>query len=538
MSILSVENLKLKIGSESILDNISFRLDQGRILAITGESGSGKSMTALSVIQLQPKNAILEGEIFFHDQEITKKDEFELCKIRGAKIGMIFQEPMTALNPVKTVGNQISETIILHSTKNKRAADKETLKILERVGLSPAAEFKKRYPHELSGGQRQRVVIGIAIALKPSIIIADEPTTALDVTTQAQILALLKKLVTEDNIAMVLITHDLAVVADMADEIAVMQNGAIVEIDETQNLFRNMKHQYTRSLFAASGHSVNLPITEVNSNPLLTIKNVTCRYRLARTKIFSKSDYFTAVSNVSFDIKNGERVGLVGESGCGKSTLTRAILGLEPIYNGEINVDNQNILKATSSTRKNIQVVFQDPYGSFNPRHKVSTLIKEPFYLIKDSPESKNIEKKLDKVLEDVGLSATDKNKYIHEFSGGQRQRIAIARALIIKPKLVIFDEAVSALDVTIRAQILDLIAELASEYGLSYLFISHDLSVIRSITDRCLVMKDGKIIEEGSTKKVLEQPQNAYTQTLICAAPKLPTFQTELSNVSSSFTI
>ena len=529
MSILSVENLKLKIGSESILDNISFRLDQGRILAITGESGSGKSMTALSVIQLQPKNAILEGEIFFHDQEITKKDEFELCKIRGAKIGMIFQEPMTALNPVKTVGNQISETIILHSTKNKRAADKETLKILERVGLSPAAEFKKRYPHELSGGQRQRVVIGIAIALKPSIIIADEPTTALDVTTQAQILALLKKLVTEDNIAMVLITHDLAVVADMADEIAVMQNGAIVEIDETQNLFRNMKHQYTRSLFAASGHSVNLPITEVNSNPLLTIKNVTCRYRLARTKIFSKSDYFTAVSNVSFDIKNGERVGLVGESGCGKSTLTRAILGLEPIYNGEINVDNQNILKATSSTRKNIQVVFQDPYGSFNPRHKVSTLLKEPFYLIKDSPEAKNIENKIDKVLEDVGLSATDKNKYIHEFSGGQRQRIAIARALIIKPKLVIFDEAVSALDVTIRAQILDLIAELASEYGLSYLFISHDLSVIRSITDRCLVMKNGKIIEEGSTKKVLEQPQNAYTQTLISAAPKLPTFQTEL---------
>ena len=331
MSILSVENLRLKIGTESILDDISFRLDQGRILAITGESGSGKSMTALSIIQLQPKNSILEGEIFFHDQEITKKDEFELCKVRGAKIGMIFQEPMTALNPVKTVGNQISETIILHSTKNKRAADKETLKILERVGLSPAAEVKKRYPHELSGGQRQRVVIGIAIALKPSIIIADEPTTALDVTTQAQILALLKKLVTEDNIAMVLITHDLAVVADMADEIAVMQNGVIVEIDETQNLFKNMKHQYTRSLFAASGHSVNLPVTEVNSDPLLTINNVTCRYRLARTKIFSKSDYFTAVSNVSFDIKNGERVGLVGESGCGKSTLTRAILGLEPI---------------------------------------------------------------------------------------------------------------------------------------------------------------------------------------------------------------
>ena len=290
-----------------------------------------------------------------------------------------------------------------------------------------------------------------------------------------------------------------------------------------------MKHPYTRSLFAASGHSVDLTSAKRSADLLLTIQNVTCRYRLARTKIFSICDYFTAVSNVSFDIKNGERVGLVGESGCGKSTLTRAILGLEPIYEGAINVEDQDISKATLNTRKNIQVVFQDPYGSFNPRHKVSTLIKAPFYLIKDALEVKSIESKIDNVLEDVGLSSADKNKYIHEFSGGQRQRIAIARALIIKPKLVIFDEAVSALDVTVRAQILDLIAQLAEEYGLSYLFISHDLAVIRSITDRCLVMKDGKIIEEGLTKKVLEQPQNAYTKTLIEAAPKLPSFQMEL---------
>ena len=279
MSILSVENLSLKIGSESILNNISFKLGQGRILAITGESGSGKSMTALSIIQLQPKYAKLKGKIFFKDQDITEKDEFELCKIRGAKIGMIFQEPMTALNPVKTVGDQISETVVLHSEKNKKSADTETLNILERVGLSPATEVIKRYPHELSGGQRQRVVIGIAIALKPSILIADEPTTALDVTTQAQILALLKRLVKEDNISLILITHDLAVVSDMADEIAIMQNGIIVEIDETQNLFRNMKHPYTRSLFAASGHSVDLPSAKRSADLLLTIQNVTCRYR-------------------------------------------------------------------------------------------------------------------------------------------------------------------------------------------------------------------------------------------------------------------
>jgi peptide/nickel transport system ATP-binding protein len=529
MSILSVENLNLKIGPAKILEDVSFKLNEGRILAITGESGSGKSMTALSVIQLQPKNAKLGGKIFFRDQEITNKNELELCKIRGAKIGMIFQEPMTALNPVKTVGDQISETIVLHSKKNKTSADSETVKILERVGLNPAMDVFKRFPHELSGGQRQRVVIGIAISLKPSIIIADEPTTALDVTTQSQILALLKKLVREDNISMILITHDLAVVANMADEIAVMQNGIIVEIEETQKLFKSMKHEYTRSLFAASEHSVKLPITEANSDPLLSIKNVTCRYRLARTKVFSKSDYFTAVSDVSFDIKNGERVGLVGESGCGKSTLTRAILGLEPIFEGKINVEDVSILNAEASIRKNIQVVFQDPYGSFNPRHKVSTLIKEPFYLIRDSVDTKKIENKIEKVLEDVGLSAADKNKYIHEFSGGQRQRIAIARALIIKPKLIIFDEAVSALDVTVRAQILDLIAGLATEYGLTYLFISHDLSVIRSITDRCLVMKNGKIVEQGLTKKVLEEPQNTYTKKLIDAVPKLPNFQMEL---------
>lgn len=283
MSILSVENLNLEIGPAKILEDVSFKLNEGRILAITGESGSGKSMTALSIIQLQPKNAKLGGKIFFRDQEITNKNELELCKIRGAKIGMIFQEPMTALNPVKTVGDQISETIVLHSEKNKTSADSETFNILERVGLNPAINVFKRYPHELSGGQRQRVVIGIAIALKPSIIIADEPTTALDVTTQSQILALLKKLVKEDNISMILITHDLAVVANMADQIAVMQNGIIVEIEETQTLFKSMKHEYTRSLFAASKHSVELPIIEKNSDPLLSIKNVTCRYRLART---------------------------------------------------------------------------------------------------------------------------------------------------------------------------------------------------------------------------------------------------------------
>ncbi|MDG1934801.1 MAG: dipeptide ABC transporter ATP-binding protein [Paracoccaceae bacterium] len=523
MSLLYVDQLNIKLGPVSVLKDVSFSLQQGEILALTGESGSGKSMTALALMQLLPDIAKTDGRILFQREDLTTKTEKELCKIRGSDISMVFQEPMTALNPVKTISAQVSETLILHKGETPRAAREKAQSILHKVGLPPSVVPMGRFPHELSGGQRQRVVIAIAVALTPSLLIADEPTTALDVTTQAQILALLKSLVKETNMAMILITHDLAVVANMADNIAIMQHGKIVEMAPTQTLFSQMHHPYTKSLFAASGHTVNLPYKAVNADNLLKVTHISRQYRLPRKHPFEATKYARAVSDVSFSIDHGERLGLVGESGCGKSTLTRAILGLDPIEKGTITLNGRDVQNAKADVRRDIQVVFQDPYGSFNPRHKVSRLVCEPYHLLPNAPSGRVADDKISRLLEDVGLSSTDKDKYIHEFSGGQRQRIAIARALIIRPKLVIFDEAVSALDVTVRAQILDLIAKLAAEYGLSYLFISHDLAVVRSVTDRCLVMRDGQIVETGRTKDILDNPTHDYTKKLINAAPKLP---------------
>ena len=528
MSLLHVDQLNIKLGPTPILKDVSFSLQQGEILAITGESGSGKSMTALALMQLLPDIAKTNGRILFRREDLTTKTEKELCKIRGSNISMVFQEPMTALNPVKTIGAQVIETLIIHKGEAPHSSKKNAQRILKKVGLPPSVVPMERYPHELSGGQRQRVVIAIAISMTPSLLIADEPTTALDVTTQAQILALLKSLVRETNMAMILITHDLAVVANMADNIAVMQHGQIVEMAPTRTLLSQMHHPYTKSLFAASDHTVKLPGIEVNANELLKVTHVSRKYRLRKKKPFEATRYSRAVSNVSFSIDHGERLGLVGESGCGKSTLARAILGLDPIEKGTITLHGRNVQKAEADVRRDIQVVFQDPYGSFNPRHKVSRLVCEPYHLLPMAPSGREAEDKIDRVLEDVGLNSADKNKYIHEFSGGQRQRIAIARALIIRPKLVIFDEAVSALDVTVRAQILDLIAKLTTSYGLSYLFISHDLTVVRSITDRCLVMKGGEIVEAGRTKDIMENPAHEYTKKLINAAPKLPALPRE----------
>lgn len=523
MSLLCVDQLNIKLGPVSVLTDVSFSLQQGEILALTGESGSGKSMTALALMQLLPDIAKTDGRILFQKEDLTTKTEKELCKIRGADISMVFQEPMTALNPVKTIGAQVSETLILHKGKTPRAARESAQRILDKVGLSPSVVPMERFPHELSGGQRQRVVIAIAVALTPSLLIADEPTTALDVTTQAKILDLLKCLVKETNMAMILITHDLAVVTNMADNIAVMQKGQIVEMARTKTFFSQMHHPYTKSLIAASGHTVNLPSIAANADNLLKVTDVSRQYRLPKKHLFEAAKYVRAVSDVSFSINHGERLGLVGESGCGKSTLTRAILGLDPIERGTITLNGHNVHNAKANVRRDIQVVFQDPYGSFNPRHKVSRLVSEPHHLLPNALSGREADHKISSVLEDVGLSSADKSKYIHEFSGGQRQRIAIARALIIRPKLVIFDEAVSALDVTVRAQILDLIAKLTTEYGLSYLFISHDLAVVRSVTDRCLVMKDGQIVETGLTKDILGNPTHHYTKKLINAAPKLP---------------
>ncbi len=530
MTLLTVSDLSLAISGNPILDKVSFTLDAGEVLGIVGESGSGKSMSALSIMQLLPHGSETRGRIELAGQDLLQLSESELCGIRGADVGMIFQEPMTALNPVQTIGDQVSETVRVHRSVGRAQANDIARTTLERVGL-PASEFPLgRYPHDLSGGQRQRVVIAMAVALKPKLLIADEPTTALDVTTQAQILDLLRSLVREDNAALILITHDLAVVAGMADRISIMKDGAIVEAGETAPLFRSLSHPYSRKLMGATSHipvrKVRPTREELRAKAVLSVDNVVRDYRTPRKSLFSRPGSFRAVDQVSFEIHRGENVGLVGESGCGKSTLSRTILALDSPQGGRIVLDGEDLSVAEGADlyrlRRRIQIVFQDPYGSFNPRHRVERLVAEPFHLLADEPGPAERRRKVEDVLEKVGLQGSDADRYPHEFSGGQRQRIAIARALITEPSLIVLDEAVSALDVSIRAQILDLLADLSDRLHVCYLFISHDLTVVRSITDRVLVMQAGKIVEEGPTDDVFANPQHPYTASLIAATPVL----------------
>jgi len=526
MSLLSIRNLSLSIHGAPILSAVSLDVGAGEIVAITGESGSGKSMTALATMGLLPRGARTNGTVALDGTDLTQLSERKLCGLRGREVGMVFQEPMTALNPVQTIGRQVAETILIHRAMTPAKAEERAREMLDRVGL-PAERFPlDRYPHELSGGQRQRVVIAMAIALRPKLLIADEPTTALDVTTQAQILALLKSLTADFGMGLLMITHDLAVVSDMADRIAVMQKGRIVEQGPTRQLFARMEHPYTRALFEASDHRVAMPPAPADPRPLLQVKGVVRDYPLPKTQLFAPRQHHRAVDNVSMTLNTGDRVGLVGESGCGKSTLTRAILGLEEVQAGQITLDGEPVFtghRPNLATRRRIQVVFQDPFGSFNPRHKVGGLITEPFHLLDAPPKGTAREAAIAEALTAVGLTPNDAQRYIHEFSGGQRQRIAIARALIIRPELIVFDEAVSALDVRVRAQILDLIARISDEHGLAYLFISHDLSVVRRVTDRVFVMKAGQIVEDGPTEQVFSAPQHPYTRSLIAAAPTLP---------------
>ncbi|SPF79747.1 ABC transporter ATP-binding protein [Pseudoprimorskyibacter insulae] len=523
--LLDIQNLSVAIHGKPILKGISLTIGMGEIVAITGESGSGKSMTALATIGLLPHGSDASGCLSCNQDDLLTLTEPQLCKLRGNEIGMVFQEPMTALNPVQSIGDQVAETILIHTNTPRAEAFKRAAEVLTRVGLPQDRFPLSRYPHELSGGQRQRVVIAMAIALRPKLLIADEPTTALDVTTQAQILDLLQKLVREDGMGLMMITHDLAVVSDMADRIVVMRHGEIVEQGPTRALFANMQHPYTRALFEASRHQAALE-DKPGGSALLEVRSACRDYRTPRKTLFGPQGSFRAVDDVSFTINKGERVGLVGESGCGKSTLTRAILGLEPLQSGAILLDGQPVFthgNTNLDVRRKMQVVFQDPYGSFNPRHKVERLITEPFHLLPDPPIGTKRREAVAEALTAVGLHPDDAGKYIHAFSGGQRQRIAIARALIIRPELIVFDEAVSALDVRVRAQILDLMADLSRDYGLTYLFISHDLSVVRSITDKVMVMESGRIIEQGPTASVFDNPSEWYTKSLLEAAPTLP---------------
>ncbi|MER9428081.1 dipeptide ABC transporter ATP-binding protein [Mesorhizobium sp. M0408] len=527
MSLLEIERLSLTIGGTPILRDVELSVAPGEVMGLVGESGSGKSMTALTVMQLLPWAAHATGRVTFDGIDILAASEDQMCALRGDDIGMVFQEPMTALNPVKTIGEQVAEGIRWHTRASRADAEQRARKMLDRVGL-PAAQFPlSRYPHELSGGQRQRVVIAIACALKPKLLIADEPTTALDVVLQAQILDLLRDLVAENRMGLLLISHDLAVVTEMADRITILRHGEVMEAGDTARILSGQLHPYTRQLAQASMHVPARARHSVGQGkPLVEVDSVTRDYPARRTSLLKRGAPIRAVDDVSFSMAPGQSVALVGRSGCGKSTLARMVLALDKPTAGTIRFRGDTLTGKSEAelkpARRDMQVVFQDPYGSFDPRQKVERLVAEPLHVLEKKPAPAARREMVAHALHEVGLSPGDMDKYPHEFSGGQRQRLSIARAIITRPKLVVADEPVSALDVSIRAQILDLFAELNQKLGIAYLFITHDLTVARAITDEVMVMHDGKIVERGRTNEVLDHPQSEAAKALVTAAPDL----------------
>jgi len=521
--LLTVDSLDIVRGGSRLVHGVSLTLGAGKVLGLVGESGSGKSLTALAIMGLLPPGMSQAGSIRLQGERLSALSDSQLCALRGRRVGMVFQEPMSALNPVMTIGAQVAETLRCHKV-GRREAEARADEVLTQVGLPRDRIARDRYPHELSGGQRQRVAIAAAIAMKPHLLIADEPTTALDATTQLQILDLLRSLVAEMGMGLLLISHDLTLVAGMADRVAVMQQGEIIEQGAPAPLFRSPRLPYTRALIAATSPAVARPIAEAASRPpLLEAKSIICDYRLRRPSLFAKRPVFRALDNVSLSIGVGESVGLVGESGSGKSTLVRILLGLARPQAGEVRIGGEAFSTARSADRRRlrrkIQVVFQDPFGSFDPRWRVEQLVAEPFALLDRMPTPAARRAKIEALLQEVGLAPEDADRYPHEFSGGQRQRIAIARALIIDPALVVLDEATSALDRSVKAQILTLLGTLSARYGLSYLLVSHDLDTVRRITDRVLVMQHGRIVESGPTQQIFEAPEQAYTKSLLAVS-------------------
>ncbi|MBZ9820375.1 ABC transporter ATP-binding protein [Mesorhizobium sp. CA4] len=528
MSLLEIENLSLTIGATPILKGVELAVSPGEVVGLVGESGSGKSMTALTIMRLLPHLARAKGRVAFDGIDILGASEDQMCALRGDDIGMVFQEPMTALNPVKTIGEQVAEGIRWHTRAGRAEAEERARKILDRVGL-PEAKFPlSRYPHELSGGQRQRVVIAIACALRPKLLIADEPTTALDVVLQAQILDLLRDLVSENRMGLLLISHDLAVVTEMADRLTILRRGEVTEAGDTARTLSEQSHPYTRELALASMHVPARPRPHPagSAKPLLEVESVGREYPGRRKTLFRPAQPIRAVDDVSLTIEPAQSVALVGRSGCGKSTLARMILALDKPTVGTIRFRGEDITgrpqSALRPARRDMQVVFQDPYGSFDPRQKVEKLVAEPLHLLEKQPAKAERREMVAHALHEVGLDQRDMDKYPHEFSGGQRQRLSIARAIITRPKLVVADEPVSALDVSVRAQILDLFAELNQKLGIAYLFITHDLTVARAMADEVLVMHEGKIVERGRAADVLDHPRSEAAQALVAAAPDL----------------
>ena len=525
--LLEVIDLSVAIGATRIVKDVSLEVRAGQILGVVGASGSGKSMTALGIMRLLPSNASATGITRLNGENLSVKSEAQMQAIRGRNIGMVFQEPMSALNPLMRIGDQVAETVRSHRQANEREAQGMAREALELVGLQGEQGALDRLPYELSGGQRQRVAIAMAMVLSPQFLIADEPTTALDVITQAQVLLLLQGWVRARNMGMILVTHDLAVLAQLADRVAVMHQGEIVEQAPTAEILRRPGNAYSAALLAASALQPKRAAPQAGPAAILQVHDIVREYPRRRTSLWHPAKPLRAVDGVSLSVHAGETVGLVGESGSGKSSLLRVILALEPAQAGKVSLLGETLSHATGATlsrlRRSIQVVFQDPYGSFDPRWTVEQLIGEPFFLLNSPPSNVERRRKVARVLEQVGLSAADAQRLPREFSGGERQRIAIARALITEPAVIAFDEAVSALDVLIRAQVLALLADLADRLKVAYLFVSHDLHVIRAIADRVYVMQQGRIVEEGAADAVFDSPRHAYTQALIAAYPKLP---------------
>jgi peptide/nickel transport system ATP-binding protein len=523
--LLDIESLGVSIGAARLLDDVSLQVARGEILGLVGASGSGKSMTALAIMRLLPPAARVTGSVCYEDRLLGAMSEAELRAVRGGRIGMIFQEPMSALNPLIRIGDQVAETVRLHSSAGAAEAKSRVRAALDRVGLH-GVELD-RLPYELSGGQRQRVAIAMARGLSPPRVIADEPTTALDVGTQADVLRLLKELVRSRGSGMILVSHDLAVVSQVTDRIAVMRHGKIVEQLPTAELLTREHHPYTEALLAAARlEPKRAPRRSDGAMPVLEARGVVREYPRRRRSSVRRAAPRRAVDGVSLEVHAGETVGLVGESGSGKSSLLRALLALERPQAGEVRLLGEDFGAARGVTlrrlRRSIQVVLQDPVGSFDPRWRVERLVAEPYYALDDPPDTAVLRANVAAALAEVGLSMADGARYPHEFSGGERQRIAIARALILRPAVIAFDEAVSALDVIVRAQILTLLAELADRLQLAYLFVSHDLHVVRAIADRVYVMQQGRIVEQGPTERVFRSPQHAYTRALLAATPQL----------------
>ncbi|MFS0756857.1 ABC transporter ATP-binding protein [Noviherbaspirillum sp. 1P10PC] len=520
MSLLNVQGLSVAFGDAVVVEDVSFAVAPGEKFALVGESGSGKTVTALSALRLN-QDARYKGSILFNGEDILKMSEPALRRLRGKDAAMIFQEPMTALNPLFTIGNQIAEVLMLHEGLSAKAAAQRTVQLLEKTGIPEPARRALAYPHQLSGGQRQRAMIAMALACKPHLLIADEPTTALDVTIQVQILELLNQLQREENMAVLMISHDLNLVRHFADRVGVMEKGRLIETAPVHQLFASPREAYTRKLLASHPQRMVNQVDAAGA-PLLEAQQVRCTFEIKEGWFKRRS--FVAVDDVTLQLRPGETVGIVGESGSGKSTLGMALLRLSAArVSGAIRFREHAISEMSANAlrplRSQMQVVFQDPFASLSPRRTIEQIVGEGLALHQPQLGAQALRDTVAAALEEVGLSAAMMQRYPHEFSGGQRQRIAIARVLVLKPALVLLDEPTSSLDVSVQMQVLQLLAELQRKHGIAYLFISHDLAVIRAVAHRVLVMKDGRVVEQGDVDDVLSAPSQPYTQRLLAAS-------------------